>query len=509
MDVTNYKGPLPVAVVLHWKGESLAGPISTTKASFDFILANESLTAFSLTFNVGGSTIKLGRLASKTKRYFSDTLNTFTTAPIVGTELDKLLAAVASKPKGTISLTFSYYKFFDVLLEQMTRTDADLHNLANPNDSKAILDTFTHSNAGGKVRITYKADTQEIKALPCTFVDREVLPGATGKPPSVKLVIDLDFMTGLDAARRAAMRKLVAMDLSKLARYGEPKKYATVPYIKVWYDNVYAYLSNQTKLARGEMFRQAITNRHKLKAADVIAKDLRDDIDLHVITANHWGELRESMKTERHQRLISDLFGTLHQSAYLASPVAFIRRLRREYSLTYAQWAALTLQYGAGHCGEHSLCSYTILADIIAAPGAKILHAVRTGNANIDHAFVVYNLKVDKVILTKTTATNNTKERLDDGRVAPPGWKIRVWDLRKAIASNAPQVGYVMDPYLDATIMKPTAKQLLDALNSPKRKKDHKDTDFLAFSDATPVSHTEDDITGKSEAERRILVKNV
>jgi hypothetical protein len=153
-----------------------------------------------------------------------------------------------------------------------------------------------------------------------------------------------------------------------------------------------------------------------------------------------------------------------------------------------------------------------ILAGTLTAvqPDGTAKHwAVRTGNANIDHAFVVYNLKVEKVILTRTTATNNTRERLADGKIAPPGWEIKVWDLRKTIANNAPQVGYVMDPYLDASIMRPTAKQLLDALNSPKRKKDHKDTDFLAFSEATSASYTVDDIRGKTDAERKALVKNV
>ena len=303
------------------------------------------------------------------------------------------------------------------------------------------------------------------------------------------------------------MRKLIAMDLSKLARYGKEEAYQD-PSVKLWFENVYAYLSNQTKLARGEMFRKAIFDRHKLKAADAIAKELRDDLDLHIITANHWGELRESMTTERHQRLLSDLFGTLHQSAFLSSPVSYIRELQDRYSLTENQWAALTLQYGAGHCGEHSLCSFTILKDILATPGSHVSHVVRTGNANIDHAFVVYNLKVDKVILTKTTAANNTKAMVHK-KPAPPGWDIAVWDLRKAIADNAPQVGYVMDPYLDASLMKPTAKELLAALHNTKRRNNHKDTDFLAFGEAVPAGYTVDDIRSKSVAERKALVKNV
>ena len=510
MDVTNYKGLLPVAVVLRWKGASIAEPISTAKADHLFVTANESVTAFSMTFNVGGTLVTLARTATKAKPYYDQALNTFTTAPIPGPELDKLLADFHSHPETKIDLTFSYHTFFDALLEQMTRTDDDLHNLANPNVSKAILDTFTYSNTGAKIRIAYKSDTQEIKSLPCYFADRSIVPGVAGRPPGVKLVITLDFLTGINAARRVAMRKLIAMDLSKLARYGKPERYDDLP-IKTWRENVFAFLSNQTKLKRGEAFRKAIWGRHKLKAPEVIAKDLRDDLDLHIITANHWGELRESMTTERYQRLLSDLFGSIHQTARLASPVSYIRTLRDRYTLGLEQCAALVLQYGTGHCGEHAKCSYSILKDIVATPGSRVRHVVHTGNANIDHAFVVYNLKVREVVRTKTTATNNTRVTVGERppRPAPPGWEIDVWNLRQALADNAPQVGYVMDPYLDASVMKSTARELLDALNGPKRKNSHKDTDFLAFDSATPAGYTVDDIRTKTVAERKQLAKNV
>jgi len=83
-----------------------------------------------------------------------------------------------------------------------------------------------------------------------------------------------------------------------------------------------------------------------------------------------------------------------------------------------------------------------------------------------------------------------------------------VWDLRKAIADNAPRVGYVMDPYLDASIMKPTANELLAALHSAKRRNSHKDTDFLAFEEAIPVSHTAE-TSKRRELERRELAPRI
>jgi hypothetical protein len=67
-----------------------------------------------------------------------------------------------------------------------------------------------------------------------------------------------------------------------------------------------------------------------------------------------------------------------------------------------------------------------------------------------------------------------------------------------------------MDPYLDKTAMKATAAELLTSLNSAKRKKSLKDTDFLAFDGIHPPPDPPvDDITGKTLAERQALVKNV
>jgi hypothetical protein len=163
--------------------------------------------------------------------------------------------------------------------------------------------------------------------------------------------------------------------------------------------------------------------------------------------------------------------------------------------------AALALQYGTGHCGEHAQISFSVLREIIAAPGAKVVGAVFTGNANIDHAFVVYDLDVETVIHTITTAANNTR--------VPQGREIDVWNLREAITKNAPRTGFVMDPYLDTSVMKPTARELLEALNNKKRKATNKATDFLAFLSEFPPAFSMVDISSKSETERRALVPNV
>jgi hypothetical protein len=274
--------------------------------------------------------------------------------------------------------------------------------------------------------------------------------------------------------------------------------------VDTWEKNVRRYLLNHTDMTRGERFRAAIVGRHTGKSPKQLATDLREDLDLHLITANHWGQAREDLKTERHQRLLSDLFGTLHQNTFLSSPVSFARALSGEFGLDVDKRAALALQYGTGHCGEHAMCSFSVLRSIMQAPGNQVKAAVLSGNANIDHAFVVYNLDVDAAVVTKTT--NPLSNRA-------VGTQMDVFNLRDAIAKNPSREGFVMDPYLDKSVMKPTAAELLVALNSSKRQKQGKDTDFLAFNGrhppVTPGTITVTDLRGKSDAERKALVKNV
>jgi hypothetical protein len=381
----------------------------------------------------------------------------------------------------------------------MTRTDTKLQNLANPSlaDSAAILGTFTHAQTR-KVSVTYKSETKKVTGLACAIVNREIKPNPVpGNPPIVKLIIDLDFLTGIDEDRRQAMRKLIAMDWSQLARYGKPPLPSSVD---TWSKNCARYLANYTDMRRAEELRGSIIQRHLGKTAKALATELRLDIDKHLITANHWGELRENMKTEHHQRLLSDVFGSIHQSAFVASPVGFFRGLEKDYKLTLNERAALSLQYGTGHCGEHAIVSYSVLCEILRQPGSKIKHVIFTGNANIDHAFVVYDLDVKEVFLTRPIDPNNTK---------PPTKTLRVWDLKKAIDDDPTSTGYVMDPYLDPSVMKPTARELLAALNSPKKIKKKKDTNFLAFGMDFPSHYKEIDLTKRPDADLRAIVKHV
>jgi hypothetical protein len=360
------------------------------------------------------------------------------------------------------------------------------------------------------VSITYKrSKAQQLKGVPCKLVDHSVTP-RPAKAPSVKLVFELDFAP-FDDVKRESMRKLIAMDWSKLAKFGKlPAPGKSLPTnVEAWANNRDTYVVNHTDLDRAEKIRQGIIGRHKAKTSQVLSKDLRDDIDLHLVTANHWGQAREDLKTERHQRLLSDLFGTLHQEVWLASPVNCLRTIDESVKPTANQYAAMALQFGTGHCGEHSSVSFTILSDIISAAGSNVKRAIKTGNANIDHAFVVYDLDVDSATDTLTTNPKNSRTARDSTS-SGAGVFLTVWNLRDAIAANT-RPGFVMDPYLDKTVMKATAKELLDALNRPDRVKQKKDTDFLAFDGIFPEPRpfTTLDLTTRSEAERKARIKNV
>ena len=489
---TGYPGKISAAVFLTWKGGLVASAASNRYKGHRHAIANEWVRGFTVQALLGTETVTLTRRPTPGVRLFDEKLNTFLSDPVAGPELDKMIDA-GMGAKCLIDLEFKYNSFFDVLLEQMTLVGADMYDLAYPKDSAAILKTFVRSKSGSTIKITYKEESWKPTMLPCTLVKSEVKPGPPGKPPEVKLFFDV-------LLQPQDMRKLIAMDWSKLARYGKEGADAE-PYVKIWSDNVYRYLVNHTDLARGERFRSKLVADHQGMTAKSLATDMRNSIDRYLVTANHWGEAREDLTTEKHQRWLSDLFGTLHQQVWLASPVRFLRDLKAEFGLSNDQRAALALQYGVGHCGEHAQVSFSVLSSIIKTPGAQISHAVHTGNANIDHAFVVFDLDVDEVV--STIATNSKNSRVSKGD------RIRVWDLRQTIKKNTTRVGYVMDPYLDPKVMKPTAAELLAALNNANRKKSGKDTDYLAFVNEAPYAVNEIDYTGKPEEERKKLVKNV
>ena len=466
-----------VEMSFQWSSERVPNALATL-ASTPHVLANDSVDEL----------VVSGPRATLVYATFDPETGTYATGPVRSADLDRLLDP-ATPPAFTVDLRFTYTTFFDVLLAQMTRTDEDLHNLAHPNDPDEILGTFDHALENKKPVIAYHEATHRMREVPCRLVDLEAAPSR------VKLRFELQ-------PRRGDMRKLIAMDWSALARF-TPTSLPPPRRVEVWRDNVMAFLANQTDMARAERFRTSIATRHATKAPKQLAEEVRKDIDRLVVTANHWGEARENPKLERHQALLADLLSTLQVSAWLASPLCHSRQLAKLYGLSLDQRAALTLQYGAGHCGEHGRTSFSILRTIMTLPDNQLDSIVLCGNANIDHGFVLCNLRVTHVLLTTATSPANTRVGV--------GQEIRVFNLRDALAANPTPDVFVVDPYLDPSMMRSTGAGLLVALNNKNRRKDGKDTDFLIYQTQHPVPAelVTDDIRTLTFDERMAMVRNI
>ncbi len=501
--VLDYAGPLSVAIAFQWRSDTIANALATKArpSHAHHILANEAVFDFRITGTAGDQRRYLRHQATPQAPLYDRERNVYMTTPVSGSELQRLLDPTSSATF-TVDLSFTLSSFFDLLLAQMTRTDRELRNIARPDDTDAILSTFEHQLRDGRVDILYHSETHHISAMPCRLVGVGVTPQARPHPPAVALVFELDFQTGDGAAGREAMRKLIAMDWSGMARHGD--RYAPLPaHVRVWRDNVLLYLANQTDMKRAERFRTSIAARHARKSPRRLATDLAEDIDAHVITANDWGETREDMTREFYQAMLCDLFATLHRTGSSASPIRLARQLVKSYGLGIDDQAALTLQYGTGYCLEHSRSSFSILRTMMSMPGNQLDSIVLCGNANIDHAFVVSNLKVAHVIVT--TATNTANRRVGLGK------DIKVFNLREALASSPANRVFVVDPYLERSMVPATGERLLRSLHSEKKQRIGKDTDFLMFELQYPEApdFTFEDIRHRPAAERMALVRNV
>ena len=535
MGAIDFNGTLPtVAITMKWS--SGAGPGSPTHLipnapgpslaqsflrdqiqNIPYIVANDLITAFTITAQTSPALV-IARRAATGKPLYDNTINAFVAEQVPGPALDALIDAKETT-SCAIDMEFTYLEFFETLLAHMTDGDTnDPRSIANPKDEKAILAMFTRTAAGKDIDFVYKKKSEKVAGLPCKLADVEV-KSRKPKSPAVKLVFALDF-TPVDDTRRAIMRKLIALDWSKLVKHGQvPKKGQKLPErVRIWAENRDNFLLNQMHLGRGQTIRTEMFARHFTKTPQEISTDLRPDIDQHLITGNHWGQKREDKVAEPYHNALSDLFGSLHQKAFLASPVNAIRMIEFNLSqlragsagtgLTADEYAALVLQCGVGHCGEHSDVSFSILSAIASDPKGKISRVVKTGNANSDHEFVIYDLDVVRVIKTITTNTANTRPK-DNGDPMGAGSLVHVWNLRKTIESTAPRVGFTMDPYLDLSVMKPKVEDLLTALNNAER--GSLKTDFLFFAGQTPklASARTADLTSLTAAQRAKEVPGV
>ncbi|HEX2955257.1 MAG TPA: hypothetical protein VHO70_00395 [Chitinispirillaceae bacterium] len=522
MPIINYSGNLQPAIWLSFQAFSSSGAHASANTSFLYQIENECCTEFTITATTPSSSYIISRNATPSKSLFDSSLNTYLSNPVSSTVLENILQAhTAGNLKLTVSLKIWYHRFFMEVINYCTRDSADTFNLANPENAAIVEDSFSYVRSGSQGIINHKKVVKDLSNIPAMLSGYDIIPGANpSDPPKVKLYIYLKIREDLpDAARTEASQVFIAADYTKIAMYGRnnrtnhwfgdehsfsrasPDPAAPAPTgiersLKTWEKNVINYMWNYTNLTRGENIRKVIIQAGVAEIAKSqleVIQTIRNSIDARMITANHWGDLREDWVTEQYQRKLSDLFGGLHQSKWYASPVSFIRDLSNAHlSNDMDLQSAFILQWGTGHCGEHSTVSYTIIRSLMQlGHSAKFENVIYSGNANIDHAFVVGGIRVSNIIHTsyqKSFSPGNIGEQVD------------VWDLRATLTANPGKTGFVLDPYLAPSRQAQTASDLLTALNASRR--GQKKTDFLWWGGQFP------ELPAPSE-ETRPSVKNV
>jgi hypothetical protein len=493
-----YSGDISPAIWLSFKGNKVPGAHADADANFVYEIENECLFEWDIVCNTGARVHHLVRRASSSRRYFSDALNTYLNPPVTATVLNEILDA---RDAGTLSITVTmkvwYHSFFRHILHHLRETATHEHNLANPSDQTAIRSSFQRRSGG---IYHYTREERQITDIPAMLSGFDVVPSGGSGPPSVKLYIYLKVQEDLSTTDANDLTEiLVACDYSKINKFGSDRANAwdvtptpsPLPAIEVcletWERNTWQYFLNYADLTRGRHLVDHIVGQARARhtggggQAEVV-REVRDQVDRLLITANHWGQRREDQTTEAYQYQMSNAFGSIHQSRWRASPVRMLRQLDDTHTYSLHEKAAFILQVGCGHCGEHASVTYAILHLLHSGALSALLGSfVHSGNANIDHAFVVGGLRPREIIETTINSSRNGSGSVGDS--------IDVWNLRDALADAGSSVdGYVCDPYLDPSQIAQTGRGLLAGLNSARRRAGHKDTDFLWFGDVHPAA---------------------
>lgn len=446
--LTDYKGDVMVAVRLRWeigvKPNSLAGE-SSGKA---------------LHVKLARCTLSSDRVTSITiskRGYFSTTSASQigTAQPLAGIaqenwpicDLDREvymlgpintmdLQALIDSAKVAVQMDFSYREIFDVILCEWQ--SAGTTTLANRNDDDALLTSFVEAknitSKKHKLAPKYRELSKRIQ-VNATILDNMVEPELVSGPPVTTLEVLLELPD--DYAR-----VLCAVQWSSLSEHAARPPAKTSAYPKGLISGFLAIqrlLAGTVNLNRGRQILIGIVGScAPITDAKQLMVAARSYIDEYIIAANHWGEARESFgsanSTERYQARMSDFLGTLYENRTLASPVNIIRGLffGDDFGINLfpadEDVATLWLQLGVGHCGEHARVGFRVLRDIMSAePGSPISDIIQSGNANIDHAFVLVNLAVDTVFRTRVVNKHN--------KHLPQGSILRVFDLEDALAA--------------------------------------------------------------------------
>jgi hypothetical protein len=492
MSVINFNGVISPTFFTSFATGKVNGAHPSADDTYEYYLANEAVFEFTLEVPTATGVVVITRHATAADPLYDKARPCYICDPTPSAALEKLADAVKGNtlvPATLKSVKVWVKPFFLEILRLMTRTEPDTFTLARPDAaSKAAVEkSFNHEFKGDVGIVSHPADVvKEIKEIPCDLSGVTVFPpSGPGLPPRVALSVIMRIKERLSVHDRDEVARIfIAADYSKIYKHakttGRAIWFMDVPptgieiELRQWERNVAHYLWNHTSLQRGDaIFKEIVAAGVAAAAAGKstleIVKIVRDEIDARLITANHWGQRREDRLTETYQRKLSDVFGAIHQKQFfMASPVAWLRNLASKrpqenllglapgVGLQNGQRVLISLQWGVGHCQEHASVSFEVLAAIMNAGHlAKFGNIILSGNANIDHTFVVGGLKSPVLFQTRRSKEFFREARADD---------INVFDLRDALIASGAD-GFVCDPYLAPSEIPPTCKGLLAKLN--------------------------------------------
>jgi hypothetical protein len=359
-----------------------------------------------------------------------------------------------------LSFRVRYYRFHHLVVKQMAYDVNDGHNFADPADGGAndvlasTTRVATHVNPSDtQWTVTFLASHRSWNNVTVALTQATVHDNTT-----MALTVQLDLPnSGLGGAvQQRILQALIAADWSRwYDELGQPA--ATRAVDDNWKGNVREYMCRYVSLQRGAGLIDHARTLAQTAATNAIANGAWDDtrrqrevvlaarneIDRFLITSNPWGQ---STNVGNYPVACHVILAALY-SRFDATPVALLRNLRRAGPLNYREKIHMTAQVGMGNCGEHSQVTFRCFEALMTnhLPSRTLMRvAVRSGYANIDHAFVVGGEPPVEVIdaVVRTDHHGAHKRRND---------RADVWDAKPAVAAGpgtAGRVGWICDPYL-------------------------------------------------------------
>ena len=472
--ITGYTGPVEPRVQMSFTVSAAPGSVESEHprhqngrpapvSNYRYRVRNPGAFASRITFSLPQRQIVLNRRASPGDDRFDDDRDAFIYDGVPATDLNELFVAHdLNQVEVYVTVSLRYLAFFDELLRHATLTEGT-HNLARPPDPAAVERSFVYTPGAPRGRVSQGDRGHEV-AVPATLIppDRLGAPARSGGPPLVMLELYLLVRERFDGENRNTVtRVFAATDYARLyaTRRGGPNSQGASERLRsLWHANVVEYLRRHSSIARGRrIFAEIVAaGRGSLGGTQAAAiQAVRDAVDARLVAANDWPDERESAQREPLQRKLSDLLGALNETDPDISPVGLLRTLHAEHRLPGAAGPApLILQFGVGHCGEHTHVCFAVLAELIAtdARATRLLrNVIHTGYVNLDHVFAIGGFSVTQVAeMAAHPAVHATTST------------ITVFDLQQALAQNAGAETFVLDAYLSATSA--TAAQLLERM---------------------------------------------